>query len=272
MASPLIQQSDKFFWHGYVGFYENHLPRTIDGDIVEFGVFKGNSIRWLLERYPAARHIHGIDILPYQTSWPVDERVTYWQVDQHKDDQVRVCLQSIAPPDLIIEDGSHVPAHQSRCLKFGMTALRAGGLYVLEDIQTSLPAHPLYASEFSAPKQLVRGLRDGMSLSSIGGRIQGRKATSLSLLLAFEQIRRRGGDRLTADELAMLTGGGHFSEDEIVRLDTQIAQVAVYKRATLPSACYACGSTIFDYHNYRCQCGVGVLDEADSMTVVIQKR
>lgn len=269
MISPLVQQSDKFFWHGYVDFYESRLPKNIDGDIVEFGVFKGNSIRWLLERYPDARHIYGVDILPYQESWPVDKRVSYKQVDQNSEAQVQGFLKTIPAPDLIIEDGSHIPAHQSRCLKHGMAALKPGGLYVLEDIQTSLPSHPLYINEFSLLKQVYRGVRSGMSLTRLMANLRGPKATSLSLLLALEQVRRRGRDSLDPEGLDLLSGGGHFTREEIMHLDQQIAQVYVYKRATFPTACHSCGSTVFDYHSYRCKCGVGVLDLADSMAVVI---
>ena len=51
----LLSHSDKSFWHGYLSFYESHLPRNIEGLIVEFGVFKGNSIRWLSQKYPEAK-------------------------------------------------------------------------------------------------------------------------------------------------------------------------------------------------------------------------
>ena len=53
--------SDKYFWHGFREVYARLLPEFIEGRVVEFGVFKGDSIRWLMEQYPMAEII-GADI------------------------------------------------------------------------------------------------------------------------------------------------------------------------------------------------------------------
>lgn len=273
MTSPLLSQSDKYFWHGYIDFYLKHLPQKFSGSIVEFGVFKGNSIRWLLEQFPDARRIYGIDILPYQSSWLIDARVIYKQVDQNQEDQVLNFFSEIEKPSLIIEDGSHLPSHQSRCLKHGMSALESGGYYIVEDIQTSLPFHLLYKNEFSRFRQVLRGIRDWKSLRDLLKIFDFKKnATSLSLLLAIEQARRLGQNSLNSDQINILCGGSHFSHDEILLLDEQINNIFVYKRTTFPDECHACGSKIFEYHNYRCICGVNILDHADSMSILVTKR
>jgi hypothetical protein len=46
--------------------------------------------------------------------------------------------------DLVIEDGSHMPKHQASCLAEAFPLLRPGGMYVLEDLQTSHPEHVYY--------------------------------------------------------------------------------------------------------------------------------
>jgi ribosomal protein L37E len=46
----------------------------------------------------------------------------------------------------------------------------------------------------------------------------------------------------------------------------------VYKRATLPTQCWRCGSTDFDYLSWHCSCGVPLLGNADSMSIVLQKK
>jgi len=86
-ALPIDSTSDKSFWHGYTAFYEPRLPTSINGLVLEFGVFKGNSIRWLQARYPTAT-IVGADILPMQPEWPVDARATYRVVDQGSEEGV----------------------------------------------------------------------------------------------------------------------------------------------------------------------------------------
>lgn len=272
MSSPLLLQSDKFFWHRYIDFYLKNLPRNISGCIVEFGVFKGNSIRWLLEHFPDAQKIYGVDIIPCQNNWPINPRVVYRQLDQSQEEQVRNFFNEIEGPTLIIEDGSHLPSHQSRCLKHGMQALKSGGYYIIEDIQTSLPSHLLCVNEFSRLKQVLRGIRDRKSLKYLFGIFDFKNVTSLSVLLAIEQARRLGRKSLNPDQIAILCGGAHFTREEILLLDEQIENVFVYKRATLPMECYACGSNIFNYDNYRCVCGVNVFDHADSMAILVSKR
>lgn len=250
--SPLLHASDKDFWHGYIDFYERSLPGDVGGVIVEFGVFRGQSVRWLLERYPAAQ-IVGVDILPVSDEWPTSSRVVYHQLDQDSETQVAAFFDSIPEPELIIEDGSHIPAHQSRCLRQGLAHLQPGGTYVLEDIHTSHPAHPYFRQEFerrgSVPPQ-----------------------TALSVLLALEH-RRRVGDLELDDETAnRLAQGDHFDLGAIRALDDAIESVEFFKRCTLPRACYNCGATSFDYHTYRCTCGVELMDVADSMSAIIRKR
>jgi hypothetical protein len=63
--------SDKHYWHRYSHFYQRHfetLGRV--SRILEYGVFKGASIRWLREMYPDAE-IFGVDIVPPRPEWPV---------------------------------------------------------------------------------------------------------------------------------------------------------------------------------------------------------
>jgi hypothetical protein len=248
LASDLLSTSDKSFWHGYLDFYDKLLPKVIDGAILEFGVFKGYSIRWLLESFPAAR-VFGADILPVQPEWPLDPRVTYAKVDQADENAVRELVSSIANLDLIIEDGSHFPRHQSICLKHGLAALRPGGVYVLEDIHTSHPAHQLYRQEF--------GSRRGQ--------------TAYSVLLGIDHMRRIHADA-EDERFRSLGRGSHFSYDDVRALAEQIQSIAFYRRATLPTSCWNCGSTRFSYHDLKCECGWNLLDEADSMTIVIKKR
>lgn len=258
--SPLLTTSDKTFWHGYLDFYERHLPATLAGTIVELGVFKGNSIRWLANRYPQAR-IHGVDILPRQIEWPTSERIRYSQVDQADEGEVRRLFEDNEPPELILEDGSHVPSHQSRCLRLGWKALRRGGLYILEDIHTSHPDHPL--SMANRPKPV-----------SFWDRLRGRRPqehSSLSLLLAFEHLKRRGRADLSNNEADHLAKGTHFGREDVREIFASIRSVHFYRRATLPSRCYSCGSAEYDYNAFRCNCGVELMSVADSMSVILVK-
>jgi len=107
MNSPLLELSDKQFWHRFMAVYETHLAALTNvRRALEFGVLKGNSIRWLAQKYPNAR-IYGCDILPLQPEWPLSEAIQYFQLDQASPDQLRKLFEHIgADLDLIIEDGS----------------------------------------------------------------------------------------------------------------------------------------------------------------------
>jgi hypothetical protein len=83
--------SDKFYWHGYIPFYENFFSQRKFLNIAEFGVFKGNSIRWLLERFPESS-IYGADILTLQREWPVDPRFHFSQLNQESRNEIHLFL------------------------------------------------------------------------------------------------------------------------------------------------------------------------------------
>ena len=249
LNSPLMAASDKAFWHAYVDFYAQHFPADIDGTVVEFGVLNGNSVRWLTERFPSAALV-GVDILAVQPTWPQGPRIRYAQVDQDSEAQMSAFFAGIPAPHLIIEDGSHIPRHQSRCLRLGLEKLAAGGLYVLEDIHTSHPEHSLFQSEFGKVKEAQ---------------------TSLHVLLAFDHAKRLGLAALTGAQLDRLAGG-HFSGEQLQALYALVEHLHVYKRATLPTQCWRCGSTDFDYLSWHCACGVPLMGNADSMSIVLRKK
>jgi hypothetical protein len=52
-----LNQSDKLFWHGYIEFYERFFINRKIETIAEIGVFKGESIKWLLHRFPTAKNL-----------------------------------------------------------------------------------------------------------------------------------------------------------------------------------------------------------------------
>ena len=74
--------SDKHYWHRYSWFYQRHFETLGSvSSILEYGVFKGDSIRWLRRVFPAA-DIVGVDILPQQPRWPTGPGISYVRADQ----------------------------------------------------------------------------------------------------------------------------------------------------------------------------------------------
>jgi hypothetical protein len=252
MTAGSIVGSDKHYWHRYTGLYREAFAAL--GPVlrvVEFGVFRGASIRWLAECFPDAEII-GADILPVQPDWPRDDRVSYRQVDQADRDRVRTMLEGIdGEVDLIIDDGSHIPQHQASCLAEGMARLRGDGLYILEDIHTSHPMQSAFAH-----------------YSILNGR---RVPNALNVLLAIQHRKDTGGT-WGPEQTAALAAPGFLTQRDVEALTAAIDRVDIYKRTQLPLRCHACGGEDFDYVSWLCRCGAELYLPADSMTALVWKR
>jgi predicted O-methyltransferase YrrM len=250
MVSPLMCESDKLFWHGFVDFYEEHLRGRQINSIAEFGVLNGNSIRWLMDRFPTAK-LCGIDWVDENDSWPKSDRVSYFKVNQDSPEQVAEFFRG-RTFDMIIEDGSHIPRHQATCLIQGLDHLNAGGVYILEDIHTSMPDHPYYKKH--ASRYLGR-------LNQVG--------TALSTLLAIQHLKRIGADcdAATSQKIAKHS---YFSKEDVSKMFDRIKEVRLYRRSHLPDKCYNCGSADFDYTAMVCSCGVDIFKGSDSMSFFLE--
>lgn len=122
--------TDKATFHGFLDFYEQHLPgRDFTGRLLEIGVMDGASLRMWSEYYPAAE-IFGVD----NERWP-DVDVQVYRIDAT--DTRR--LQQLGDFDVIIDDASHMTADQQVTFFWlYFNQLNPGGVYVLEDLHTSL--------------------------------------------------------------------------------------------------------------------------------------
>lgn len=249
MDQGTLHESDKGFWHGYVDFYAPFLERlSAPRRILEFGVFRGHSIRWLWNKFPTAK-IKGVDIVPEAPEWPKDCRIDYVRLDQGDRAALQTLFSDGTAYDLIIEDGSHLPVHQALCLVHGMRHVRPGGLYILEDIHTSHPSHSLYRA---------------LTMQTGGAVI-----SALHLLLAFQHLKHSGN--ASPETLKGLSKNSLFSEQDVAQLFTAIDKIHVYKRATLPKRCWKCGGDAFDYASLHCRCGEPLYAAEDSMTIVLEK-
>jgi hypothetical protein len=265
--------SDKSFWHRYDTIYDDALARLSPvRAILEFGVLRGDSIRWLRSRYPEAEII-GADILPVKESWPTDARIRYRKVDQGDRPAVAEMLQSLSTQfDLVIEDGSHYPRHQCNCLIETLPYVRSGGLYILEDVHTS--AADLRRRHLIGGLPPLRGIK--RSVYRLFGlpsawRLPWRNrphVNSLSLLWAIERARAMGR-QLSESELTNLSLGPYFSKAQIQAIDQRIGEVALFRRATLPLRCHSCGGQTFDYARAVCACATPLYADDDSMSALV---
>ena len=125
-----------YLFHNYLDKYEFFLRKFRQENIriLELGVFNGASEQMWESYFPAAE-IYGVDINPdcreYET-----ERIHILI----KDLGCRNSLQELRQikPHIIIDDASHIWSHQILALFMLFDALPSGGVYILEDMETSL--------------------------------------------------------------------------------------------------------------------------------------
>lgn len=124
--------------HGYLPFYERHLGSLRASKVVllEIGILGGHSLRMWAE-YFVNGQIIGADIV--RERFIQGERIACHYLDQSSRDSL-IQLKALFPDgfDIIVDDGSHVMAHQQTTLAVLFPALKPGGLYVIEDLHTSL--------------------------------------------------------------------------------------------------------------------------------------
>lgn len=128
--------TDKTLHHEYHHQYPRHIDFINDlknAGILEIGLFHGASLNMWLKYFPTA-FIYGLDI---ENSYETD-RAKVFKGDQSKaEDLLAVCHQLKHPIYLIVDDGSHYPHHQIFSFSVLFQILQPGGVYVIEDIETS---------------------------------------------------------------------------------------------------------------------------------------
>jgi len=139
--------SDKYGSHFYTQHYMTHFKRLKNKKInlLEIGIggaedvnYGGHSLRMWKRYFPLAK-VYGIDI--FDKSSLCEDRIKTFkgsQVDRQFLDEV---TKEIGELDIIIDDGSHFSEHIIETFKLLFPKLKNGGIYVVEDIQTSYWDH-----------------------------------------------------------------------------------------------------------------------------------
>jgi len=134
--------TDKFGLHDYTAVYEE-LTRPLRRravTLLELGVggygrhLGGESLLMWAAYFPKGR-IYGIDI---EDKTALSRgRIKVFQVSQTDRDALASLCRQIGPFDFVVDDGSHVNAHQIESFRILWPFVRDGGSYVVEDVQTS---------------------------------------------------------------------------------------------------------------------------------------
>ena len=126
-----------FKWWHYLPIYERHLARFRGQTVhlVEIGVWSGGSLRMWRDYLGVRSRVTGVDIDPACKAFETDG-ISVVIGDQGDPAFWQEFLADTAPIDVVIDDGSHLPADQIVTLKALLPELRPGGIYVCEDLHS----------------------------------------------------------------------------------------------------------------------------------------
>jgi hypothetical protein len=157
--------------HWYTPHYDVHFTPLRDEPIrlLEIGIgdydseLGGGSLR-MWQRYFRRGLIYGLDIFPKRIDEP---RIAAIRGDQNDRELLGELAARIGPLDIVIDDGSHVNEHVLTSFNALFPHVRQGGLYVIEDLQTSYwPAYGGEDQDLASPRTsmgFLKSLVDGLN-------------------------------------------------------------------------------------------------------------
>jgi hypothetical protein len=168
----LAQGTDKEGGHSYTDAYERHLGHLRDRPItlLEIGIGGyadpgrgGASLRMWKQFFPRAQ-IVGLDI--EDKAHFAEDRITILQGDQGDRASLARLGSLHGPFDVVIDDGSHRSEHVIASFEVLFPFVREGGVYAIEDLQTSY--WEKYGGSSGARRQgtsmtLLQRLADGLN-------------------------------------------------------------------------------------------------------------
>lgn len=116
--------------HGYMQFYESHLP-TSPKSILEIGVLEGASMRVWHEAFPDAK-LYGLDLFDHNEIPAISNDIVWYKANQ-LDHEVLYHIRNNIKPEIITEDCSH------NCADHWITLFSLIGScsqYYIEDLHT----------------------------------------------------------------------------------------------------------------------------------------
>lgn len=119
--------------HGYLPYYEQYITRIGPLTLLEIGVWEGASLRMWRDWLPDAK-IVGLD--KYDRAVSVDG-VQIIQCEQDSKEDLLWLSKALQGFDVIIDDASHISSKTIASFVLLYPHLKPGGVYVIEDLQTS---------------------------------------------------------------------------------------------------------------------------------------
>ena len=139
----LINSTDKWGGHWYTQHYQAHFEkiRFDKMNVLEIGIGGydrpqdgGDSLR-MWKYFFSNSIIHGVDI--HDKEAHAEKRIKIYRGSQVDEAFLNGIVDKVGKMDIIIDDGSHINEHVIATFKIMFKHLKDGGIYVVEDTQTS---------------------------------------------------------------------------------------------------------------------------------------
>jgi len=134
-TGPLFDRWSRYFYP-----FERHFGRWRGRKVVvmEIGVQSGGSTKMWPVFFGKGLDYYGVDINPNCLQFEnLTENIHIILADQSRAESLRLLMEKIPPPDIIIDDGSHRVSHQNLTFNHLFPYLNSGGVYLIEDLHTS---------------------------------------------------------------------------------------------------------------------------------------
>lgn len=204
-------KTDKHHGHNYISLIYNELFKDIYLDVkkfMEIGVYEGDSIL-LWRDYFVNAEIIGVEYnLPYSLRALGDnslERITLVDSDQSDTEKLEILSQQYTDLDVILDDGSHKMRDQQITFAKLFKSLKPGGIFIIEDLHTSLEA-------VLSDKQVFNWGDN-------------QKTLTLDMLKAYKETGKIYSDYMTTDEMDYLNNNIESVEIYQSRPDWSITSV-----------------------------------------------
>ncbi|MCE4225400.1 class I SAM-dependent methyltransferase [Methylobacterium sp. C25] len=125
-------------WHHYLEIYDRHLSNHRDKPVrfLELGVCQGGSLQVWRRYLGDSALLHGLDIDPRCAT--IDDTDLVIHIGSQTDTGLlgRV-VEQMGGIDVVIDDASHISAHQITSFEFLYPLLAPDGVYIVEDAHSS---------------------------------------------------------------------------------------------------------------------------------------
>jgi hypothetical protein len=177
-ALAVIYGSDKWGNHFYTQHYMTHFSafKNKKINLLEIGVggykskIRGGESLYMWKRYFPYAKIFSLDI--YDKSFLEEKRIRIFKGNQADENfLLNTVVKEIGEIDLIIDDGSHINNDVIETFKILFPRLKEGGIYVIEDTQTSYwPMYGGNSNDLNSSNTLLnyfKGLTDCLNYVDI---------------------------------------------------------------------------------------------------------